>query len=204
MNRGRLAAAGLWTPVFAAGFALLGWAFLDILRVPVAQAQNGLGIVLVLAALALASGLASSVAFLRRLGFLLTAAAYFLAHALWLPLEVVPALAYVTLLLVFVEFRVLAARFAPLFQEELTPEERTKVLGTLGRAAVRLSATAAMAVLLPIFAGDLALAGTVPLTTIPSAIALAAGLVAVIVLLALLPTWTPESSPAESDQAKPN
>jgi hypothetical protein len=45
-----------------------------------------------------------------------------------------------------------------------------------------------MAFLLPIFAGELALAGTVPLTTIPTAVALAAALITVLVLLALLPT----------------
>ena len=45
-----------------------------------------------------------------------------------------------------------------------------------------------LSVVVPILAADLAVAGIVPATTIPTAIALAGALVAVVALLALLPS----------------
>ena len=53
---------------------------------------------------------------------------------------------------------------------------------SIGVAAVTLS------VVVPILAADLAVAGIVPATTIPTAIALAGALVAVVALLALMPS----------------
>jgi hypothetical protein len=51
-----------------------------------------------------------------------------------------------------------------------------------------------VAVVVPLFAADLAVAGVVPLTTIPSALLLSVGLVAVVVLIALLPTLDAKAS----------
>jgi hypothetical protein len=51
-----------------------------------------------------------------------------------------------------------------------------------------------VAVVVPLFAADLAVAGVVPLTTIPTALLLSAGLVAVVVLIALLPTLDAKAS----------
>ncbi len=126
---------------------------------------------------------------MRRSGLLILGFLYFGLHVLFLPLDLIPALAFLTLLLVHVELRVLAERFAPIYGKDLSPESRRRIRGGLVRAMVRLSLAAAMALLIPIFAEDLAVAGTVPVTTIPTALLLAAGLVAVIVLLALLPVW---------------
>jgi len=47
---------------------------------------------------------------------------------------------------------------------------------------------AVLSVVVPVLAADLAVAGIVPATTIPTAIALAGALVAVVALLALLPS----------------
>lgn len=204
MTGRRVGPVALWAPAVAVCALLVVWALLDVFRIPDLRAQGGFTIVLAFAMLFVTGGLRIPSSVLRRLGFVLLAAAYFMPHAFWIPLDAAPAIAYVTLFLVFVELRVLASRFAPLFEKDLTPEERAKVRGTLGRAGLRLFGTAATAILLPIFAGDLALAGTVPLTTIPSAVAMAAGLVVVIVLLALLPTWTSRSRPEKPSQAKPN
>ena len=58
----------------------------------------------------------------------------------------------------------------------------------MGRAVLRLTVAAVLSVVVPILAADLAVAGVVPVTTVPTAIALAAGLVAVVALLAVVPS----------------
>jgi len=84
---------------------------------------------------------------------------------------------------------VLADRFVPIYRRDLSTEARVRIRGGLVRGAARLTLAGAMAFLLPVFAEDLAVAGTLPVTTIPTALILAGGLVAVIVLLALMPVW---------------
>ncbi len=53
---------------------------------------------------------------------------------------------------------------------------------------VRLTIASILAVVIPLLAADLATAGVVPVTTIPTALLLSAALVAVVLILALLPS----------------
>ena len=61
------------------------------------------------------------------------------------------------------------------------------------RALIRLTIASFLAVVIPLLAADLATAGVVPVTTIPTAFLLSVGLVAVVLIIALLPSL--ESNP---------
>jgi hypothetical protein len=123
----------------------------------------------------------------RTFGLICIGAAYVIAHAFILGVDLVPALVFVSVLTVQVELRVLAERFAPLYEVNPGPDAERRIRSALGRAVLRLTVAAVLSVVVPILAADLAVAGVVPLTTIPTAIALAAALVAVVMFLALLP-----------------
>ena len=125
--------------------------------------------------------------FVRAMGLLTVGASYLIAHAFVLGVPLVPALLFVSILIVHVELRILAERFAPLYEATLGSAERGRIRGALGRAILRLSVAAVLSVAIPILAADLALAGIVPVTTIPTAILLAGAIVAVVVVLALMP-----------------
>jgi hypothetical protein len=94
----------------------------------------------------------------------------------------------------YVEVRILAERFAPLFLAPITVVQRQQFGRALLRALTRLTAALMVAVVVPLFAADLAIAGVVPLTTIPTALLLSAGLVAVVILIALLPSLDAKAS----------
>lgn len=124
----------------------------------------------------------------RWLGLVLLGTTYVVAHAFLLGVQLLPALAVVASLMAYVEVRILAERFAPLFLARITPAQQRQFGRALIKALTRLAAALMVAVVVPLFAADLAVAGVVPLSTIPTALLLAAGLVAVVVLIALLPT----------------
>jgi hypothetical protein len=130
----------------------------------------------------------------RWLGLVLLGTTYVVAHAFVLGIQLLPALAVIALLMAYVEVRILAERFAPLFLPSITPAQRGQFGRALLRAWTRLAAALIVAVVVPLFAADLAVAGVVPLTTIPTALLLSAGLVAVVVLIALLPTLDAKAS----------
>ena len=163
------------------------WAFLDVLMVADPRWAPALLTVLAFALGGMALAAVFRLGWIRPLALAALATAYFAAHAFVLGVQVVPALLYLTALIAHVELRILAERFAPLFASVLGPSERRRIGGALARALLRLSIASALAVLVPILAADLAVTGIVPATTIPTAILLSAGLVAVVVVIALLP-----------------
>ncbi len=124
----------------------------------------------------------------RSIGLVILGSAYVIAHASVLGIELVPALAVVSLVIAQVEVRILAERFAPLFIETITPAQQKQIGRALFRAIVRLIIASILSVALPLLAADLAIAGIFPVTTIPTALLLSAGLVAVVLIIALLPT----------------
>lgn len=179
----------LWAlPLVVLGI-LAVWVLWDAIHLDDLRVLQGAGILWGLTMIFLAFGLRYRVLRMRRAGIVLLGSLYFGLHVLSLPLDLIPALAFLTLVLAYVELRVLAERFASIYARDLPPEARARIRGGLARASARLFLAGAMAFLVPIFAEDLAVAGTVPVTTIPSALLLAGALVAVIVLLALLPVW---------------
>jgi len=125
---------------------------------------------------------------IRPIGLVGLGGGYVIAHAFFLGLDVVPALIFLTLLIGHVELRILAERFAPIYEASLDATELSRVRGALGRAVLRLGIATVLAILVPIVAADLAVAAVVPATTIPTALLLAGALVAVVMVLALLPS----------------
>jgi len=179
----------LWAlPLVVLG-VLAAWVLWETIHLGNLRALQASAILWSLAMIFLVFGLRYRGLTMRRAGLVLLGSLYFGLHVLFLPLDLIPALTFLTLLLAYLELRVLAERFAPIYARDLSPEARARIRGGLARAAARLSLAGAMAFLVPIFAEDLAVAGTVPVTTIPTALVLAGALVAVIVLLALLPVW---------------
>ncbi len=164
------------------------WVLLDLLAVP----DRRWSALLALPFLANLVFLALSQVFHRRwarwIGLLALGAAYIVLHAFVLGIELLPALVFVSLLIAHVELRILAERFAPLFTPTITSAQQRQVGGALLRAVIRVTTASILSVVVPLLAADLATAGVVPVTTIPTALLLSAGLVAVVLLIALLPT----------------
>ncbi len=187
MASARMTVLLLWSLPVAAVAVLSAWAFLDFLLIPRSETAQQLGLVLLAGLAAMALGLRFPVPWLRRLGLVLLVASYFGAHVFVLPMEPAAALLYLTLALVAVELRILAERFAPIYAQHLEPEDRRRVAEALRRSALRLAAVAGVAFLGSSLAADLAFAGTLPATSITTALLLAAALIGVVVLLALWP-----------------
>ena len=124
---------------------------------------------------------------LRRGGLALTLASYFAAHLLALPMDPTFALAFLVLGFVGVELRLVAERFAALYTANLSAEDRARIGEALRRSLTRIGEVCVLALLVSYLVADLALAGTIPTTTIPAALILSAALVGVVVLLALWP-----------------
>jgi len=178
----------LWLPPVAVFLGLAAWALADILRVPDPRTAAGLGVLLFAAGMALVVGLGLRSAPLRRLGTALLLAAYLGSRVAFHGVEVLTALTFLVLLILGVELRILAERFAPILARPLDAEMRRRIEGALARSILRLSFASALALLLSVLTADLALAGTIPVTTIPTAVVLAAALVGLVLLLALWPT----------------
>lgn len=167
---------------------LLGWVVWDVSAIGEGRWVIALFSVLGIGAAALVVSFVFHWRGIRVIGLIAIGAGYVGAHAFVLGVQLVPALVFLSVLISQVELRILAERFAPLYEAGLHPDERTRIHGALGRAILRLSIAAVLSVLVPILAADLAVAGIVPATTIPTAIALAGALVAVVALLALMPS----------------
>ena len=124
---------------------------------------------------------------IRPFGLAALVIVYGSAHAFFLGVQLVPAIVFLVILICHVELRVLETRFATVYEATLAPSDRARIRGALGRAVFRLSVAAILSVVVPLLAANLATAGVVQVTTIPSALLLSSGLVAVVLLLALLP-----------------
>ena len=167
---------------------LLGWAIWDVSAIGDGRWIVALSAILGIGAVALIVSFVFHWRGIRALGLVAIGAGYVGAHAFVLGVQLVPALIFLSVLISQVELRILAERFAPLYEAGLRPQERTRIHGALGRAVLRLVIAAVLCVVVPLLAADLAVAGIVPATTIPTAIALAGALVAVVALLALMPS----------------
>ncbi len=187
MVSSRLNAMLLWALPAVAIVALFGWAILDFLNLPFNVLSVRL-LILLLADFALTLlGLRFGYAPLRRLGLLFLLAMYFVLHLTLLPLETTAALGFLTLALFAVEVRIVADRFVPLYAGKPQGVDRERIGSAVQRSLVRVVAVSGVAFLVSALAADLALAGALPVTTIPTALFLAAGLIGVILLLALWP-----------------
>src|SRR5947208_1858200 len=167
---------------------LVGWATLDVYAIGEPRWSAALFTVLSIGVVAVTLSVVLHWRGIRAIGLIAIGGGYVGAHALVLGVQLVPALVFLSLLISQVELRILGERFAPLYEAGLGPDERTRIHGALGRAVLRLIISAVLSVVVPILAADLAVAGIVPATTIPTAIALAGALVAVVALLALMPS----------------
>jgi len=167
---------------------LVGWAILDVSAIGDGRWAAALLAVLGIGAAAVILSVVLRWRGIRPIGLIAIGAAYVGAHAFVLGVQLVPALVFLSVLISQAELRILAERFAPLFEAALRPGERSRIHSALGRAILRLIIAAVLSVVVPILAADLAVAGIVPATTIPTAIALAGALVAVVALLALMPS----------------
>ena len=98
--------------------------------------------------------------------------AYVGVHAFVLEVQLLPALAFLGLMIGQVEVRILADRFAPLFAATFGRTERRRIEGTLIRAVLRLSIALILAIVVPLVASDLAAVGVMPVTSVPTALLL--------------------------------
>ncbi len=187
MASARMTVLLLWSLPVAVVALLAAWAFLDFLGMPRTELAQEFTVLLLAGLAALAVGLRFPVRFLRRLGLVLVVASYFGAHVFVLPMDPAAALLYLTLALSAVELRILAERFAPIYAGTLGTEDRRRVADALRRSALRLAVVAGVAFLGSDLAADLAFAGTLPATTITTALLLAAALIGIVMLLALWP-----------------
>jgi len=167
---------------------LVGWTVADLFAIEDVGSKTALVELLVVGVAVLIVAHALRRPALRPIGLTGVGAVYVASHTIVLGVQVLPALGFVVLLITHVELRILADRFARLYELALSAADRARIRGALGRAALRLATAAILAVVVPLIAANLAVAGVVPLTTIPSAILLAAGLVAIVVALAILPS----------------
>ncbi len=184
----RLIATALWAAPLAGVTVLSAWALYDFLGIQNEGIAGDLVLPLLVGLILLALGLRLSRTILRRLGLFFVSATYFAAHAFFLTPDPAAILAFMTLALVTIELRLLAARFAPMYLRRLGEEDRARLDDALWRSLLRLGEVSATAFLASFLMADLALVGTLPLTTIPSAMALAVGLIVIVFLLALLPS----------------
>ncbi len=187
MASARLIATALWAaPVVAFG-GLAVWTLVDFLGIADQALASELVLPVLVALIVIALGVRLANLFLRRFGLLLLIATYFVAHALALPPDPSALLGFMTLALVALELRLLAARFVPIYLLHLGAEDRARLDDALGRSVLRIAVASAVAFLGSVLAADLALAGTLPVTSIPTALILAGALIAVVFLLALWP-----------------
>lgn len=167
--------------------ALSAWAFWDFLGIPeTALSQAFIGLLL-LGLGALVLGLRFGTRSLRRAGFAAVAVSYLGAHVTVLPLDPAAALGFLTLVLVAAEVRILGERFAPIYRLDLDDAARDRVDDALVRSIVRIAGAAAIGFFGSTLTADLGLSGAFPVRTIPTALLLSMGFIAVVLLLALFP-----------------
>lgn len=188
-----MAAPRVTSPLQAVPLALLAvletWALIDVLSVGDRRWAVGLTLLWVanIALLAVSVGFRWRQA--RWVGLLALGGAYLGTHAFVLGVSLGAALLFISLLIAHVELRILADRFTPLFAATINRVARRKIEGALLRAVLRLVIALVLAIVVPLLTANLSATGIVPVTTVPTALLLAAALVAVVVLLALLPAW---------------
>ena len=180
-------AAALRAAPYVSLAALLAWTGVEVSRITWPRWDVALEALFLLGAGCAVLGQLPRLRPGRRAGLVLVGAAYVGARVLELGVDVIPAVAYVTLGIVHGELRVLAERFGPLYERELPQGTRRGIDAALARATMRIGLATGLAILVPILAADLALTGAVPLTTVPTAIFLAVAFVLTAALLALLP-----------------
>lgn len=200
MVASRLTATVLDATPVAIVVALSAWAFWDFLGIPVTTLSRAFIALLLIGLAGLVFGLRFGSAAIRRSGLAAVAVSYLGAHVSVLLFDPAAALGFVTLVLVALEMRILAERFAPVYRRDLDEEARDRVDAALARSIIRIAGAAAIGFLGATLTADLGLSGTVPLRTIPTALFLSMGLVAVVLLLAFWPlleaSWR-QSSPTE-------
>ena len=181
-----------YTPLMVLAF-LESWVVWDLLAVPDRRWIAALSAPFVANVAFLALSRASYRRWARWIGLMALGTTYVVMHAFVLGIQLVPALLFVSVLIAQVELRILAERFAPLFLATLTAAQQRQIGSALLRALIRLTIAAILAIVIPLLAADLATAGVVPVTTIPTALVLSAGLVAVVLIIALLPSLEPKA-----------
>jgi len=198
-----MAAPRLTSPLQAVPLALLVvlevWVAIDLSSIGDRRWAVGLGLVWIASILLFALSAVFRWRLARWIGLVALGSAYVVMHAFVLGVQLLPALAFISLLIAQVELRILAERFAPLFAATITRAERRKIGGALLRAIVRLAIALVLSVVVPLLTANLSAAGLVPVTTIPTAFLLSAALVAVVVLLALLPAMEQRLSASLSE-----
>lgn len=187
MASSRLTAMALSVLPVLVALALFAWALVDFLDIPSTALRQDFVVALLVALAATILGVRIEYGPLRRFGLGLLVAAYLAVHLVLLPLDAASSIGFLTLALFAVELRLVADRFVPLYVDSLEAEDRERLGSALQRSLVRVVAVSGIAFLGSTLAADLALAGTLPVTTIPTALVLAAALVCVILLLALWP-----------------
>ena len=187
MASSRLTAMALSVLPVLVALALFAWALVDFLDIPSTALRQDFVVALLVALAATILGVRIEYGPLRRFGLGLLVAAYLAVHLVLLPLDAASSIGFLTLAIFAVELRLVADRFVPLYVDSLEAEDRERLGSALQRSLVRVVAVSGIAFLGSTLAADLALAGTLPVTTIPTALVLAAALVCVILLLALWP-----------------
>lgn len=186
-----MAAPRVTSPLQAVPLGLLVvlevWVAIDLLGVGDRRWAVGLGLVWIASILLFALSAVFRWRLARWVGLVGFGSTYVVMHALVLGVQLIPALAFISLLIAQVELRILAERFAPLFAATISRAERRKIGSALTRAVLRLAIALVLSIVVPLLTANLSAAGLVPVTTIPTAFLLSAALVAVVVLLALLP-----------------
>lgn len=199
MASARMIARALWAAPFAAVAILAAWALHDFLGISGETPPAEFVLPLLSGLVVLVVGLRMSSKVLRRLGLALLAASYFAAHAFVVPPDPGSALGFMVLSLTAVELQIMASRFAPIYAARLAEEDRGRLDDALRRCAIRIGVVSSMAFFGSYLAADLALAGTFPLTSVTTALVLAAALVAVVFLLALWPVPGEQGAPSASE-----
>lgn len=173
----------------AALLALLAaWVVADAIQVPAGNPAWILIVVVGLGVLAGLGGVLRPIPALRRLALLFLLCAFVAVRVAYLGVDLPEALAFLTLAISSVPVRSLAEHFSAVLAMDLDQDLRARVRGALARAIFRVVLACGLAVLVPLVAADLALAGTVPSTSVATAVILAGGVIALVLLLALLPT----------------
>ncbi len=163
------------------------WAFWDFLGIPVTTVNRLFIAALITGMAGLLLGLRFGIAAVRRGGLVLVTLSYLGAHTVALPLDPASGLAFLTLVLIAVELRILAERFAPILRANLDDEIHGRVEEALNHALIRIGAASALGFLGATLTADLALSGSLPLRSIGTALLLAAALILVVLLLAFWP-----------------
>lgn len=174
--------------------ALEAWVVIDLLSVDHVRWAVGFGVVWIANLAFLLVAAVSRWPFARWAGLVALGSTYVGMHAFVLGVQLFAALVFVSLMIAYVELRILAERFAPLLAASLSRFERKRIRGTLTRAVIRLTIALILAIVVPLLASDLSAAGFVPVTSVPSALLLSAALIGVIALLALLPSLEARTS----------